>query len=113
VAGQPAAVRLAQGGRDDQVGHEAADHLLAGVAERLLGRAVDVHHAAVRAHRDHRVERDVEQRPPARLGAGLRADQLTEAVELRPGRRGARHGLEGLQQLVVGVRHPSELRMSG
>jgi hypothetical protein len=116
VPGEPAAVRLAQGGRDDQLGHLAADHLLAGVAERLLGGPVDIEHAPVRAHGDHGVEGRVEQRPPARLVLGVRRrllpDQRTEALERRARRRGAGHGLEGLEQ-VVGFRHGPELRMSG
>ena len=41
-------------------GQLAPDHLLGLVAERLLGRAVDLHHAALVVHRDDGVEGGVE-----------------------------------------------------
>src|SRR5918999_3138191 len=50
---QSFAVAVTQLGRDDEAGELFADSLLAAVAERSLGRGVEVDDVSVRIHRDH------------------------------------------------------------
>src|SRR3989440_474524 len=100
VALEPLAVGVAQRRRDDQLRHLAADRLLRGVAECLLGRPVELEHPALMVHRDDAVERGREHRALARLA---RADRLLGPgaldllAELEPDRR---HQVE---QVVVGL----------
>ena len=81
IAAQSPAVAPAQRGRHDQLGHVLPDHLTGAVAEGALGGRVEVDHAALVVHRDHRVERRVEHG----LVAGLLRSQLL-------GRRGGAAG---------------------
>ena len=91
---------VAQRRRDDQLRHLAADRLLRGVAECLLGRPVELEHPALMVHRDDAVERGREHRALARLA---RADRLLGPgaldllAELEPDRH---HQVE---QVVVGL----------
>ena len=55
-------VRIAERGRDDQLGELPAEHVLPAVAERLLGGAVELEHEAVVIDGDHRVEGGIEDR---------------------------------------------------
>ena len=58
---------VAERRRDDQVDHELPQHLVAQVAERLLGRRVEVDDAPLVVDRDDAVERGVEDRGLARV----------------------------------------------
>ena len=75
VTRQARGVALAQLRRHEQLGEAAPVCLLAGVAERALGRGVEVHDQARRVHRDDAVERGLEHRLAARVsraGVGVR-----------------------------------------
>ena len=86
VPREPSAMRVAPGRRDDQLGQFAPDHLLGAVAERALGRAVDLDHVAVVVHRDDAVEGRVQDRALARVAraqVGLGPAALDELRDLR------------------------------
>jgi hypothetical protein len=62
-ARQPAAVGLAQVGRDDELGHLAPVGLARGVAEDRLGGVVPPDDAPAGVHRHHRVESRLQHGP--------------------------------------------------
>ena len=62
-------------GRNDQIGHVAADHFLAHVAEGLLRRVIELADAALRVDGDDAVESSAHDRRAARL-AGLDAREV-------------------------------------
>ena len=100
VARQARAVRLAQPRRDDQRRQLAPDHLRRGVAERALGGAVDLDHAALVVHRDDAVEGGVEDRALARVRRAHRLLRPAALDELRDLRAQALHRR---QQVGVGL----------
>jgi hypothetical protein len=112
--------RIAVGGAerpgDDQVGHLAADDLVAAVAERPLGRRVPIADAAVGPHHDHRVERHVEdasvQEPARCVSRRQGAGEATGARERRAphGRRREVPSGSGTRMLR---RQPSWVRLAG
>jgi hypothetical protein len=59
-APQATAMRLAVGGRDDQLGHVGADHVVARVAEEPLGGGVELDDDTVRVDRDDPVQGDAQ-----------------------------------------------------
>ena len=99
-ARQPLAVRGAQVGRHDQVGHVAPDRLVRAVAEDRLGGVVPAEHEAAVVHRHDRVERRLEHRPHARLAGahlGLGAAPRDELADL------AADHVHRREQLLVGL----------
>jgi hypothetical protein len=86
VAQQPVPVTIAQRRRHDQLRHLAPDRLLGAVAERLLGRPVELDDVAAMVDRDHAVERRRHDRAlprVARAHAALCAPADQELPELR------------------------------
>ncbi len=94
------AMRLAQGGRDDQLGQLAPHHLGGRVAERPLGGPVDLDDVAVGVHGDDAVEGGVEHRRLAGVALAQAVLSPPALDALADAAAEARHRLE---QVVVGL----------
>src|ERR1051325_1503165 len=82
--GSPAAVAGAQIRWHDQLGHLAADRILAAVAERPLGGGVELHDASAMVHRHDAVQGGLQRRPVsllARVPRVLGAPTLDELAQ--------------------------------
>ena len=94
------AMRLAQGGRDDQLGQLAPHHLVGRVAERPLRGPVDLDDVAVGVHGDDAVEGGVEHRRLAGVALAQAVLSPPALDALADAAAEARHRLE---QVVVGL----------